>query len=179
MITLGRGSTFSHMGDQEFLAGHIEKWRERSARQRCSLRHFQIKDRFAPARLEPGRIYYGVFMHFMRSFIVNDCRYSPSPYIREEPAFKCEREHVSIQGFYGQAVIQLVERRYSVALGILPLVKPCGNFALTTVVDGDRLDSEKVWKYSPGHATLVVNSHIPWTRYGIYPAGLFNGVAMF
>jgi hypothetical protein len=133
--------------------------------------------------LNPGSHRYGVYMHYMRSFTVVDGSSDSSRMEQDTPSgLKCSREWISFQGFYGQGEITIAERRYSTTLSMLPMLRPLGHYALLSIVDTDqrvKVEDRNVWRGSPGAYDPVTNRMSPWKKYGLYPAGLYTGMAVF
>ncbi len=90
--------------------------------------------------------------------------------------FRCHREILEIPRADGQGILQLRERRYSIALNVLPTQRPCGKFTLLSAAD-EVLGS-------PGTYTLAnfeggLSREKPWLIYGLLPAGLHTGISAF
>jgi hypothetical protein len=121
-------------------------------------------------------------MHYMRSFTVvkTDAeaqRFGP----KHQLGLKCNREWISFQGFYGQGTLKLAERRYSTTLSMLPILKPMGHYVLLSVVDTDQrtgYEDRNVWSGSPASYDPTTDRISPWKRYGLYPAGIYTGLAV-
>ncbi|KAI0107887.1 hypothetical protein GGR51DRAFT_559222 [Nemania sp. FL0031] len=193
ILCLVRGYSQPFYGP-EFLHGHIARWRERPTSARCDMRmlgsyqepmlsHSQgAPPRSLGEQEDYPRIHgmhSGIFMHYMRSFIVidpNEMATHPNPHTL---GFKCLREQVTFEGFYDGAMTKLVEKRYSTVLGILPLQKPAGHYALVSICDGQQWDVREMLEGSPGGRVWSERGVGSWKRYGIYPAGLYTGVSMF
>lgn len=117
---------------------------------------------------------YYTLVHHLRSFTpvsfetVQDHR---------EPGYaglKCSRDWVTMDGFYGDTTVKLVERRYSVAVTVFPFQKPCGHYVLTTMADYSPADRSS----NPGIYNHAMHTAIDDT-FGIQSAGVRNGVSMF
>ncbi|KAI0546026.1 hypothetical protein F4679DRAFT_441134 [Xylaria curta] len=173
IICLVRGNEMFPQGGPEFLDGHLAEWRERSEHDRCGFTRLEL-----PNNLSPQLIYIlsGVFMHYMRSFVVVNVNEKATHTKPHAPGLKCLREHITFVGFYNATKTKLVEKRYSTAVRLLPLQKPAGNYALVSICDGQQTDVELMFERSPGG---VGSDSITWEKYGIYPAGLWTGISMF
>ncbi|KAI1738053.1 hypothetical protein F4680DRAFT_426907 [Xylaria scruposa] len=173
IICLVRGNEMFPQGGPEFLDGHIAEWRERSEHDRCGFTSLR-----PPNNPSPQFIYIlsGVFMHYMRSFVVVNFNEKATHTKPHAPGLKCLREHITFAGFYNATKTKLIEKRYSTAVRLLPLQKPAGNYALVSICDGQQKDVELMFERSPGG---VGNDGMTWEKYGIYPAGLWTGISMF
>ncbi|KAI1127128.1 hypothetical protein F5Y10DRAFT_200665 [Nemania abortiva] len=173
--------------NRSFLYGHIAKWQERPANTRCYmgfLDRFQVRghsgegDLLSPPVLEYLTMGRGVFLHYMRSFIVVDSN-EKAPHTKPHaPGFKCLRDQIAFKGFFDGTKTALIEKRYSTALGLLPLQKPAGNYALVSICDGQQEDVFDMFSNSPGGRKSEHVRRLEWRKYGIYPAGLYTGVSM-
>lgn len=123
---------------------------------------------------------YGVFMHSLRSFIIT----SPERQSRGKRAvragLKCQREFIQFKGFYSADTLSLAERRYSTALCLFPLARPCGHFTLVSVADtkNDSL-TEDVWFNGMARDARCDPLVPARKKYPIKSAGLYSGMSMF
>lgn len=168
-------------GGPEFLDGHIAKWRERSVHDRCGTRPLSLPKRRGYKTKWRSYGYEtesAVFMHYMRSFIVDlsEDATTTEPYI---PGLRCLRDHITFKGFYEKTKTTLIEKRYSTALSLLPLEKPAGHYVLVSICDGQDDDVNNMFDQSPGGNAYDRYRATPWKKYGIYPAGLYTGISMF
>ncbi|KAL7811316.1 hypothetical protein V8C26DRAFT_422420 [Trichoderma gracile] len=122
--------------------------------------------------------FYGVFMHYMRSFTIMD--FDETPIVKGGPAtgLKCKREKIGFKAFYSEDTECLVERRYSTALSIFPIHSPSGHYVLLSLIDAGEHEYG-VWSHSPTNDITSYNRWKPWKRYGIYPAAIYSGVSVF
>jgi hypothetical protein len=99
------------------------------------------------------------------------------------------REEVTFQGFYDTSRIRLVEKRYSVAVNMLPFGRTStvgvnrilGHFGLLSIHDdsGTRIASDKLFITQSIITSEDDEDQIPWRKYGIHLAGLCTGISMF
>ncbi|KAI0185190.1 hypothetical protein EV127DRAFT_412459 [Xylaria flabelliformis] len=174
IISFVQGGLLSQNGP-EFLDGHIAQWRERSEHDRYSFLEFRLDD--GPTIPGSWRIELsGVIMHYMRSFIVVDLTKKATHTRPHAPGLKCLRENITFRGFYSATKTKLIEKRYSIAVRLLPLKKPAGHYALVSICDGQDIDVRFMFEKSPGS---IENGSGLWAKYGIYPAGLYTGISIF
>ncbi|KAI0479925.1 hypothetical protein F4859DRAFT_453943 [Xylaria cf. heliscus] len=177
IICLVQGSEYT--SGPTFLEGHIARWREQSEDDRYGMANLNLSDDLTSYFHVRCDMMSGVFMYYMRSFIVLN-RNEKGPHTkRQAPGLKCLREHVSFQGFYDGTMTRLIEKRYSTALGLLPLQAPSGHYCLVSICDGQQKDVKTMFEESPAGSVYSGQTHKPWEKYGIYPAGLYTGISMF
>ncbi|KAI9168065.1 hypothetical protein HJFPF1_04209 [Paramyrothecium foliicola] len=184
ILCLGQGPRYWPYGGPQFLHAHLSEWSDKPLHATCRTRIFQSATCEAPSNpLNPGSHRYGVFMHYMRSFSVVDDFVDDSRWeAQSPPGLKCSREYISFEGFYGQGTIKLAERRYSTTLSMLPILRPLGHYILLSLIDTDQRTKDhdrNVWRGSPGFYDPVTNRTSPWKRYGLFPAGIHTGMAVF
>ncbi|KAJ2985894.1 hypothetical protein NUW58_g5289 [Xylaria curta] len=187
IFCLVRGNSRSLKGCPEFLDGHIARWRERSVYDRCGMRELNVAEPDLAYRGRFKRLIYeersepmsAVFMHYMRSFVVTDFNEIGQHSKPTIPGLNCLREHLTFRGFYDGTMTKMVEKSYSTSLNLLPLQGPAGHFALVSICDGQQSDVNRMFRGSPGGDTYSGHLSELWSRYGIYPAGLYTGISMF
>ncbi|KAI0428867.1 hypothetical protein F5Y09DRAFT_275863 [Xylaria sp. FL1042] len=133
IIALVKGNVISPRDGPEFLDGHIAEWRERSLHGRCGVKPMNIPDYYANFR--EHEIVGSVFMHYMRSFIMNlgeDSTHA-NPHAS---GLKCLREHITFRGYNNGRLTKLIEKRYSTALSLLLFQKPAAHYVLVSICDG-------------------------------------------
>lgn len=158
----------------EFLEQYIRAWQELPV----VLRNWAdvIPNQAGDWALRSSRreyLFYYTLLHHLRAFTPAD----PEADQEQQPTagragLKCSRDWVTFTGFYGESAMKLVERRYSVAVSILPLQRPCGHYVLASIVDGSQPRKR---------SDLGINSFsgMPRETFGIQPAGLCNGISVF
>lgn len=178
LLCLGQG------GDRDdipvVLKRHAGSWQEFIARDQAGLMTFRSSTlgQFRPC--SNGAFYCGLFRHFMRSFTVVDFEENEVHDGPGHPGLKCDREWITVDGFYRDSALKLVERRYSIALSLLPLQRTCGNYVLVSIADIGKYDIGRVWNIAPGFRNWDGKpDKRTWRTYGIQPAGLYTGVSMF
>lgn len=155
----------------DFMANHVGEWREIPLGKRIKYAHYQS--------VNPElswTVHSKLFMHYMRSFT------AMSPYNRSakkppELGIKCEREHINLKSPFDGKVLQLVERRYSTALNMLPCQGPAGNYALVSVLDCGSTTSHEGFSFDDSRAHRAKELSQSWRLYKLYSAGLFTGIA--
>ncbi|KAI1749812.1 hypothetical protein F4782DRAFT_549407 [Xylaria castorea] len=161
----------------EFLDGHIAEWRERSENARSAVIYASLpNDCSLPFTGGHKMVLSGVFMHYMRSFIVVNRNEKVTPMKLHGPGLKCCREYITFEGFYNATKTKLIEKRYSTVVRLLPLQKPAGHYSLISICDGQEEDVQLMFERSPGG---LKRAPIFWKGHGIYPAGLYTGISMF
>ncbi|KXJ85611.1 hypothetical protein Micbo1qcDRAFT_237410 [Microdochium bolleyi] len=176
-----------------FLDSHATAWRERDKGVCYEVAKFQSSSSAMSLtnNESPGRLSHGILMFHLRSFIVatdpagttESSSKPPLHAVPEEqhhsfPGVRCVRERTAFQGFYDGQTLQLVERRYSTALSMLPLDAPAGRFALVSVADtSSPQDRDEVWAEAPGYERVYEERNRPWTKFGLRSVGLYTGLA--
>ncbi|KAG8667835.1 hypothetical protein FPOAC2_13037 [Fusarium poae] len=175
ILSVAEGTCFNPEGGPEFLDGHISEWRERSTHDRCGMKHYHVPVAVSGAGFSMS----GVFMHYMRSFIVCNFSSRPCPNAGSPVGLKCIRTRMTFEGFYDSKTLTMEERRYSTALNILPHNAPYGHYALCSIVEGTPQQTWNIWRCAPAAHHHVADRSYLWKRYGILPAGLYTGISMF
>lgn len=160
----------------EFLDGHISEWQQQTLRRRNEMRGINNTEREYDNffRRNPPHVF-GVFIQYMRSFF---CLTGDETKGEAADGFQCKRKMLKIS--HSDRVLQLRERRYSIALNLFPVPRPCGVFTLVSVMDEVKNERSSGWEYSvPPQNGYVDERATPWQRYGILPAGLFTGISVF
>ncbi|KAI0861623.1 hypothetical protein F4860DRAFT_513772 [Xylaria cubensis] len=161
--------------DLDFLDGHIADWRKQPEVTQGGPGVFILRDS-PPVNGRDETVQIESFTHHMRSFTVVSPNGETANAKPPVPGFKCLRENKSFWGFYSAIKTELIEKRYSTALKLLPLQKPAGHYALVSIYDGMQQDAQFVFHNSPGYTGHTLTS---WEQYNIYPAGLNTGISMF
>ncbi len=112
----------------------------------------------------------GCLIHYMRSFVIAEVREGTATSV----GFQCRRQTLEIS--QSNDVLRLREKRYSVALNLFPLQRPCGKFSLLSVVD---IAESRDWTNCCSYLSLPSVRVSPWATYGILPAGLYTGISAF
>lgn len=101
------------------------------------------------------------------------------------PGVRCVREKATLQGFYDASEIHLVEKRYSVAVSMLPVNQDesrhsVGCFGLLPIQDdsGTRVSSDKLFYLTAPLQSARYEDQTPWRKYGIHLAGICTGISM-
>lgn len=163
----------------EFFDGHVGAWQEWPVQHRHGLKSFQSPNhRLGPFPSNRGKIIYGRLLHYLRSFTIVDFDQGREHEGHDHPGLRCAREWVTVEGLYRESTLKLLERRFSVALSVLPMRRPCGHYSLLSIADASDDDVAKVWHLSPGREPGP-SYEGSWKAFGIQPAGLYTGVSMF
>ena len=113
-----------------------------------------------------------VIIHHMQSFVVMEAwRLSDLPE-GSLLGVRSRRQTAKVRSLDG-GVLEVLEKRYSLALNIFPGPAPFGVYSLTSLVDISEDDpaAMPIVQFSP-------NGHDPrWDRFAIHPSYLFAGVA--
>ncbi|KAK5998073.1 hypothetical protein PT974_00445 [Cladobotryum mycophilum] len=176
-----RGSMITCYNDPEFLDGHLGDWRERSIEERTGTRLFTSSQHPLGTRFDsPRRLRYGVFMHYMQSFMVCKSTDAQDPTKQPHSGIKCKREQMTLKSPFDGRSLKLTERRYSTALSLFPMERPLGHYTLVSIIDAKENENElELFKNSPVDGMFIPRTSNAWSHYGLLPAGLFTGVSAF
>lgn len=91
------------------------------------------------------------------------------------PGLRCSRGRVTLQSFFEDQTVTLVERRYSAFLSIYPVQRPTGHYVLVSVTDSKAAQPD-FWNEWPD---TNASGRAPWRADSVLPAGPFTGISMF